>query len=202
MTRQKRYLLILCLFLLLLAISVIAGPHFLLYSSDYKKTDTIILLLGPDFSARQKEAYRIINEGKSQYLIIPAYRKIYKVNFEGSIKYLSPQNYLPNPNNKISPRNSIPSFLEDTHIEIIEAKRVMSAYGLRSAIFVSSPYHMRRIKLIAASVFDSGDSEFYFVPTSFEKAPAHFWELSWSEWKKVVREYGKILWFKIYSFWV
>ena len=77
----------------------------------------------------------------------------------------------------------------------------MSQYGLSSAIFVSSPYHMRRIKIIVIRVFDNDDGEFYFIPTHYEKAPAAFWELSWADWKKVTREYGKILWFFVYYPW-
>ena len=94
-----------------------------------------------------------------------------------------------------------PRFYEDTHWEIIEAKKAMSQYRLSSAIFVSSPYHMRRIKIIVIRVFDNDDGEFYFIPTHYEKAPAAFWELSWADWKKVTREYGKILWFFVYYPW-
>ena len=91
-----------------------------------------------------------------------------------------------------------PSFYEDTHLEIIDAQKVMSGYGLKSAILVSSPYHMRRIKLIVMKVFDTNKGDFYFVPTHYEKAPANFWELSLADWKKVRKEYGKILWFFLY----
>ena len=64
--------------------------------------------------------------------------------------------------------SSYPSFYEDTHIEIIEAQKRMSDYGLKSAIFVSSPHHMRRIKLIAEKVFKSNNYNFYYVPTRYE----------------------------------
>ena len=94
-----------------------------------------------------------------------------------------------------------PDFYEDTHLEIIDAQKVMSDYGLNSAIFISSPYHMRRIKLIAAKAFDLNKGGFYFVPTRYEKVPVNYWELSSADWKKVRREYGKILWFYIYFTW-
>ena len=91
-----------------------------------------------------------------------------------------------------------PSYYEDTHLEIMEAKKMMSVYGLKSAIFVSSPYHMRRIKLIVERVFNPEHGDFYFIPTPYERAPANFWELSSLDWRKVRREYSKILWFYIY----
>jgi uncharacterized SAM-binding protein YcdF (DUF218 family) len=76
----------------------------------------------------------------------------------------------------------------------------MKRHGLKSAIFVSSPYHMRRIQIMVNKEFDH-PSEYYFSPTPFEKAPLNPWELKASDWKKVRREYVKILWFVIYSPW-
>jgi hypothetical protein len=135
----------------------------------------------------------------ADYFIIPAYNKTYRVFDKGAITYL-PDNL---PELKTMEKNvdAPPYFYEDTHWEIIEAKKVMSHYGLRSAIFVSSPYHMRRIKIIVIRVFDNNAGEFYFIPTHYEEAPAGFWELSSADWKKVAREYGKILWFIVYFPW-
>ena len=115
------------------------------------------------------------------------------------MKYLSPNLY----SFKSVQKNVAvpPNFYEDTHLEIIDAQKVMSSYGLNSAILVSSPYHMRRIKLIVMKVFDTNKGDFYFVPTSYEKAPANCWELSFTDWKKVRNEYGKILWFFLYFPW-
>jgi hypothetical protein len=184
------------LLLMLLGGFVLFSPRFLLYSSKYKKADAIILLLGPDFKARQKEANKLINDGMADYLIIPAYHKAYRIYDKGTMKYLSPNLY----SFKSGQKNVAvpPSFYEDTHWEIIEAQKVMSSYGLNSAILVSSPYHMRRIKLIVMKVFDTNKGDFYFVPTSYEKAPANCLELSLADWKKVRNEYGKILWFFLY----
>jgi hypothetical protein len=187
------------LLLMLLGGFVLFSPRFLLYSSKYKKADAIILLLGPDFKARQKEANKLINDGMADYLIIPAYHKAYRIYDKGTMKYLSPNLY----SFKSGQKNVAvpPSFYEDTHWEIIEAQKVMSSYGLNSAILVSSPYHMRRIKLIVMKVFDTNKGDFYFVPTSYEKAPANCLELSLADWKKVRNEYGKILWFFLYFPW-
>ena len=189
------------LILILVALSIfwviLYAPGFLLYSSQYEKVDAVVLLLGPDFQARKKEAYDLINKGMADFLIIPAYDKTYRVFDKGTIKYLmanSPEQKTEKNNN-----NDPLRFHEDTHLEIIEAKKAMSNYELNSAIFVSSPYHMRRIKIIVLKEFDENGGVFYFVPTPYEKAPARFWELSLNDWKKVAREYGKILWFYIYS---
>jgi uncharacterized SAM-binding protein YcdF (DUF218 family) len=198
-SNSRKRLFVLILVILSLLGLILSAPHYLLYSSQYKKADAIVLLLGPDFSARQKEAYDLISDGMADYLIIPAYNKIYRVFDKGAIKYL-PVNF-PEPKTIKKNVDAPPRFYEDTHWEIIEAKKVMSHYGLRSAIFVSSPYHMLRIKIIVIRVFDKNDGMFCFIPTHYEKAPSGFWELSFADWKKVSREYGKILWFLVYAPW-
>jgi hypothetical protein len=197
--KLRRYLLLWLIIVLVIVGIITYAPSFLLYSSSYQKADSIVLLLGPDFTARQKEAYKVIEEGMADYLIIPAYQKIYKINDEGTIKYLSP-NLLSRKESRKKTVNS-PCFYEDTHIEIIDAAKIMSDYGLKSAIFISSPYHMRRINMIVSKIFDVKKSDLYFVPTSFEKAPYKFWELSWADWRKVGREYGKMFWFSLYGPW-
>lgn len=195
MVKHRKKLIILLMILLIMAGIVLYSPRFLLYSTEYKKVDAIVILLGPDFKARQKEANELINQGMTDYLIIPAYHKAYKIDNKDKGKYL--QHYLNLPEFKNNKVKSFPSFYEDTHIEIIEAQNVMSFFGLKSAIFVSSPYHMRRVNLIVSKVFGVND-DFYFVPTKYEKAPANFWELSSLDWMKVRREYGKMIWFYIY----
>ena len=199
MIKRNRGRIIWIFILVLLAGLVLYSPRFLLYSSDYKKADAIILFLGPDFKARQKEAYGLINEGMADYLIIPAYHKTYGIYDKGKGQYLLPglRSTGSDNDNVLHP----PSFYEDTHVEIIEARKIMLSYGLKSAIFVSSPYHMRRIKLITMKVFDPNKGDFYFVPTPYEKVPVNYWELSSADWKKVIREYGKILWFFTYFTW-
>jgi hypothetical protein len=198
MKRHKGLIIFFCILLLLAGI-VLKSPRFLLYSTDYQKTDAIIILLGPDFKARQKEANELVNKGMADYLIIPAYHKAYEISDKDKGKKMLPYSNSSKLNsNKVL---SYPGFYEDTHIEIIEAQKIMSGYGFKSAIFVSSPYHMRRIKLIADKVFKSNNYNYYFVPTRYEKAPVNFLELSSSDWKKVRREYSKILWFFIYSAW-
>ena len=199
MIKIGKYYLAGILFLVLLTGFILYSPKYLLYSSEYRKTNAIILILGPDFKARQKEAYRLINEGMADYLIIPAYHKVFKVYDMEMKKYLSRNLYLYKSNQKNV--TAPPEFYEDTHLEIVEARKIMSDYRLNSAIFVSSPYHMRRIKIIAMKVFDTNKKVFYFVPTHYEKAPADFRELSSADWRKVRREYGKILWFFIYFPW-
>ena len=196
----RKPVLLLLIFAAITVALMILAPRFLLYSSAYEKADAIVLFLGPDFSLRQKQAYKLISENNADYLIIPAYKKTLKIN-KGNIKSLSRDFSLGNVNKKNSSTFNRPRYYEDTHLEVLEARTVMADKGLKSAIFVSSPYHMRRISYIVRKVFSDEKASFYFVPTDFEKAPADFWELSLADWRKVGREYGKIIWFFIYASW-
>jgi hypothetical protein len=202
--KHKKRLLPLFLAALLIVNIIIYAPRYLLYSSDYRKVDAIVLFLGPDFLARQKGANKLINEGMADYLIVPAYHKVYRIADKGSIKSLSPDLSLRRSMKERAMLNPAPYYYEDTHVEAVEARKMMSDYKLKSAIFVSSPYHMRRIKLIVGNVFTGKDGQkggFYFVPTMYEKAPRNFWELTLTNWKKVGWEYIKITWFCFYILW-
>ena len=77
---------------------------------------------------------------------------------------------------------------------------MMAEYGFKSALFVSSPYHMRRIKIITESVFN-GDGQYIlaFVPTSFEKLPANLLDLCRYAYRSIMQEYFKIAVFLVYS---
>lgn len=103
----------------ILAMGVYAAPGFLLYTTPYEKSDAIVLLLGPDFSARHRHAQDLLQKGVSDFLIIPAYRKIYFMD-EGVIKTLSSQiqkDKFPNSG------SHVPPYFEDTHVELLEAKK-------------------------------------------------------------------------------
>ena len=79
----------------------------------------------------------------------------------------------------------------------------MEGLGFTSAIFVSSPYHMRRINIIAKSVFldpkNTPTFKLYFVPTRYETPHLNFWLLNIHDLRFVLMEYSKIFWFFIYS---
>jgi hypothetical protein len=195
LVRHYKGLTIFLVMILVLSGLVFYLPKYLLHSTGYQKADAIIILLGPDFKARRKEADQLIHQGMADYLIIPAYRKCYAIEDSGNEQYrLSAVHFPENKDN-----TPYPGFYEDTHIELIEAKKTMSFYGLKSAIFVSSPYHMRRIRLITAKLFNFDKDALYFVPTRYENAPASVFELSSSDWRKVRREYMKMIWFWVYS---
>ena len=182
--------------LVFIAAGLCYSPRFLIHSTSVTKVDAIVLLLGPDFSARQKEAYQLIYLGMADYLIIPAYDKAYRIE-KGSTRYL-PEFALKE--KSLVKNGKAPDYFEDTHLEIMDSQSIMDMHGLSSAVFVSSPYHMRRIQMMVRKEFKTG-GPYYFRPTRYEEAPKDVWNLTYADVRKVWREYIKILWFFVYSLW-
>ena len=124
------------------------APAYLTYADKPVKSDVVVLFVGPDYEARLKEARKLVEEGYARYLIVPAYGTVYDFSILTNKT---------NQTNRTAPTNKpfYPSYVEDTHIEVLEAKRMMDKAGFKSAIFVSSPFHMRRIKTMVERVFNS-----------------------------------------------
>ena len=182
------------LVLLLLAIifaAVYYGPRYLSYADSPLRSDALVLFVGPDNKARKEDANRLMSEGYARYLFIPAYGRITEASSLSSAAGTKKAN----PKLIISGLKPRPYF-ENTHVEILEAKRMMEQYGLKSAIFVSSPDHMRRIKIITERIFIEEPVRIVFVPIRVE--PAHQ-DLTLSDYKRMGKEYVKIIWFLMYS---
>lgn len=188
------------------------APRFLAYSDKPVKSDAIILFSGQELQARLMEAMQLIKEGFSDYLFVPASFRLYRADKDRTrltvIRFsdIKPGLDLPRPRKgdelspsyfkKIRSEYSFPRFYEDTYVEILLAKKAMDACGFRKAIFVSSPYHMRRIKIMTGRVFDSS-YDIKFVPSRFEKR----FKVSFPSRKDlehVFTEYIKMIWFLCY----
>ena len=181
-----------------LAAGVFCAPRFLAYSTGCARADAVVVLLGPVFNDRDRHARDLMSREMADTLVIPAYQKIFTVD-RGKLKRVSVRK---DPDRlKTNQGAKAPSYYEDTHLELIEAKRIMRQYGQTTAIFVSSPYHMRRIRMMVGKEYGSPEGH-CFLPTPYEKAQVNAWELKASDWKKVGREYVKIAWFLVYSPWV
>lgn len=204
--------------LALLATAVYYAPFFLIVSDTPVKSDAVVLFLGGEKGTREKEANQLVTEGYADYLIVPAYRQVQKRTPDGKLIIID----LPL---KLNTRDSgylklnhlelkTSAWLEDTHSETLTARDMMDSLGARSAILVSSSYHMRRIKLIAERVFappplaKGGGGDFSstgsnfrltFIPTRYEAAGDGFWLFNSRDRRFVLTEYMKIGWFLLYS---
>jgi hypothetical protein len=208
---------ILITILAMAAIAVIlldSMPGYLYYTESPVKSDATILFIGPDNQARQREAHQLITEGYAKYLIIPAFGRVQQSTpallvGEGIDKGASPALSPLKIETTVTTMPQYLPYFEKTHIEVLEARRIMDEYGLKSALFVSSPYHMRRIRMMAEQVFvttlpnkvTSTPPEGYtlhFVPTRFEPVTAGLRQVSLDNLWVMSHECLKIAWFQIY----
>lgn len=180
-------------FLALLLIFALYLPHYLNYADQPAKADAVVLFLGNDNKARNMEADRLLSDGYANYLIIPALGQV-----------ISTSEKKPFQTKKSAATGRYPHFYENTHIEVLEAKRIMDQSGFKKANFVSSPSHMRRIKMITDHVFQQKNSapdayQINFVPMRAEPSlpKASPWDLK--NIGNVVYEYIKMAWFFSYQ---
>jgi uncharacterized SAM-binding protein YcdF (DUF218 family) len=168
--------------------------HYLSYNENPVKSDTIVLFVGSDDEQRLrvKEAHQLMMEGVSEVLVIPACPRIFRFK-----------------NGKIVEDRRVfndgitfqihPVFYENTHIEMLSAKAIMEKLNYSSAVMVSSPYHMRRIKIISKMVFKGEQWQLHFVGSRFVKFDLVGLNLAVYNMKNTISEYVKIVSFIFYS---
>jgi hypothetical protein len=189
---KKIALAILFVSALLAGIAAYHAPRFLVYADKPVKSDAVILFFGNNSSAREKEAKRLVHEGYARFLITPAYHQVVDASN-------IPLPYAEAANNAASRgAGGYPGYYEKTHLEVLYAKQTMHAMGLKSAIMVSAPYHMKRIKMICEKTFGEQARSISYVPTRYEKEPIDLRAMDWGDWVFVIREYVKICWFSMY----
>jgi len=196
---RKKLLILFALFPGLVCLALVLGPRYLLYADPPAASDVVVLFVGPGFEDRLTEARRLVREGYARSLLIPAYHGSFRRNDDGHIVSVGGdfiEKFFPAVRVAMG---TFPACYEETHVETIEARRLMDSRGFRTALFVSSPYHMRRIRLICKEVFDAERYTVRFVPAqplNTIRKPSRF-NVAGIRWQ--TSEYLKIGWFLAYS---
>jgi hypothetical protein len=185
--------------LTIIILTLFIAPGYLAYADKPTKSDAVILFCGDENKTREMEVKKLLHEGYARFLIIPACGEVQQVMLDGSMKRLSRDTKLGDLLFKLRKRAFYKKHYEDTHIEVLEAKRMMDETGLHSAILVSSPCHMRRIWLIARKVFGDRKQTFCCVPTSFERSFAAGDWFNRHGRDVIISEYAKLGWFMLYG---
>jgi len=187
--------------ILILAFAVFFAPKYLVYSDSPVKTDAVVLFIGTDVVSRQNAAVKLIHAGYADYLIVPAYDHIYeKFDQQSLLSAVDVSRTIYSDTGE-----SYPHYYEQTHVEVLKTKKIMDHFGFRKANFVSSPYHMRRVKMITESVFpvkgaDPSGYEIRFVSSPLQSPHALLPLWNQRFMKAMVSEYIKIVWFYSYVF--
>lgn len=168
-----------------------AAAAWLEYTEPPAPSDAVVLFVGPDYTERKKEAFQLLEEGYAARIFIPA-RNIILTNADPRTQ--DTEFYLP-AQPGLSP---YPDYYENTHVELLEAKKMMDAAGHTSALLVSSPFHMRRISLISKTVFPDEKYQLTFRGSRYEWIEGFSRLFRWSKMQQACEEYLKIAWFLAY----
>jgi hypothetical protein len=189
--RHRWAVLGLCAFLAAAA----ASPEFLKFTEDPIHADAAVVMLGPGYSERLRAAQSLVELGAARFLIIPAYGIVLLRGEDGGLqrKFSAAQG-------AAGPCHPFPFRVpEATHLELLKARAILEQFGFRSANLVSSPFHMRRVKVIADRVFSGSDIRYACTPAgSLEPSPGDETQAI-EPWRWVATEYAKLAWFIIYS---
>jgi uncharacterized SAM-binding protein YcdF (DUF218 family) len=79
-----------------------------------------------------------------------------------------------------------------TRADALQAKLLMSALGLKSALVVSDPYNMRRLDMIFNYIFKDTGLELSLVPTNQKRKTPDYWWLSPHSFVYVIKEWIKL----------
>jgi len=212
---KKRTTCIVMGLVIVLLFSLALSSRYQVYADRPAKSDIIILFAGPDWDSRLLKARQLLHEGYSGYLFIPVTFSLYKAGpGRGGITAIRFTDIKPGIDlsgsrpekemiNVFFRKNwtayRFPRYYEATNVEMLLAKKSMDACGLKKAIFVSSPYHMRRIKIMADRIFDPS--------YDIKLVPSHIGTLnrglpaSWGKLKQAFTECAKTIWFLCYELW-
>lgn len=196
---KKSIVLIFSVLVILAGMFLYYAPRYLVYADRPVKSDVVILFSSGDNKTREKEAEDLLREGHARYLLVPAVGGFHEMGAGGQLMRLSPDYKVGKKLLKIRQIAYYKTYFEKSHIEALEAKRMMDDLGLVSAIMVSSPYHMRRIRIICRTVFGEQSRLFTYVGTRYELNPVTVRDMERANWVFVIQEYVKLCWFSLYS---
>ena len=157
---------------------------FLIVQDELKKADVIIVLGGE--TGRVKEATRLYKQGLAGYLIMSGGSFDNRVSLTAAMRNAAMRLGVPRESIILEPE----ARSTYQHPELV--KPIMQARGFQSAIVVSSPYHMRRVKMLFDRAFRKSGIELMYYPVQggwFD--PDSWWTKAVSR-RAVKMEYAKL----------
>ena len=156
-----------------------AMGSFLVVKDELKKSDVIVVLGGGD-NERVEEAARLYNKGFSGHIIMSG----------GSAEMMKRQTValgVPQESIILEPK------ARHTYEHPIFVKPIMQARGFRSAIVVSSTYHMRRSAILFNRAFKNNGIELTYHPARESWFKIEGWWKNTDSREAVREEYIKML---------
>ena len=167
-------------------------PSFVRYGEAPVRSEAVVLLLGPELDAREATARRLVAAGFAPRLFVPAHGRSVRPGPSGGIPRVVGSTEEQVAAFEARKARGYGAWFEDTHVELLEARRMLAEAGVRSAIVVSSSWHLGRVRRIGDAVF-AGRIEARYVaagPVTGTLPPA-----------VVAAETAKTVWWYLYAPW-
>lgn len=175
------------------------GEKFLRIESDdqNRRADAVVVLAGAfkEDKERIEAGTALMRQGKGTYLILPLRHAA--VSWQWTVEYYGLRSDLPDARvligrSTLSDEPLINRF-GGTYVEARKTVQIMRELDLRSAIIVSSAYHMRRAQMAFEQLRRSAGLDFYYHPVDASEAESKIWWLDTEYVVKILQEYKKLL---------
>lgn len=187
----RRLLLVLGIFFVIIGLGWLMLPlagHYLVVDQEPERVDVIVVLSG-DRGERMDHGIRLFHAGVADRIIVsggPVYRELTAADlmFEHASDLDVPAACI------IKEGRA-----RDTRENALYVKALMETYGFKSAVVVSSPYHMRRVQLVFDRAFADDRSRIkliYSAAPSKEFDPNRWWETANGK-RLVLSELAKLI---------
>jgi len=162
-----------------------AVGSFLIVQDELKQVDVIIVLGGDD--ERVKEAVYLYKEGISKNMIMTGGSSDAKVSKAEVMKRQAMRLGIPEERIILEPKS------RHTYEHPIFVKPILRAQGFKSAIVLSSPYHMRRSAMLFDRAFKDSGIKLIYYPVQESWFKVDQWWTSAISRKTVCQEYMKLV---------
>lgn len=192
-----------------LAVSVVIAlyyaPALLVYSTFPTKSDAIFIFPGKGQQEKEQLARELIQADYSRRIIDAGLGRQFlfadQLPATGVITHIQRRRInIDDQVAKLMKESEVQyDKMENTHHEVFFTRFIMEKMDFKSAILMSSPLHMRRIKIMSDSVFEGTDYKLSFVPSNHFDLRGFAWLGNKRQRMMVVTEYIKIIYYYAYT---
>lgn len=188
------------LFGIAVVLFLIGGEAFLRANSDdgERTADAIVVLAGAsgEDNLRVLEGNRLFQQDRGRFVILPLRHPTFKWNW--AIRNYHIVDPVPESNVLIarSGQKDDQQVISDyggTFLEALKTVRMMERHGLRSAIIISSSYHMRRVRVAFNKARGKKQLRFFYHPVANSRPAGRLWWTDSRYLNHILREYKKLV---------
>ena len=168
---------------------------FLIFQTDISPSDVIIMLSGR--TERFKHGVRLYKQRYASHIMItvdsstPLEFANVHLDWRDIIREAARQEGIP------EPALLIVDGVTSTYDEACFTQNEMLKKGFKSAILVSSPYHMRRVRMIFEKIYKRSGISLYYSPVEESAFQVEKWWTREGELVTVINEYIKLILYRL-----